>query len=206
MPQLVITRDSKLYKEWVFPHADIMMIGGAPTNTLVLPDRSQKVSQYHAAIVRAPGPGECYFIRDLGSRNGTFVNGERIMGDRVVRAGDEIRLGKTRCSLRDQAQGPATLTETVQAPPDLTRREREVLLALCRPVFSEDVFTEPAATREIAAELFVTDAAVKQHLMHLYDKFGIHEEGERRRARLANEAIRRGAVTLADLKPPTGRE
>ena len=78
MPQFVITRDSKLYKEWVFPHADIMMIGGAPTNTLVLPDRSQKVSQYHAAIVRAPGPGECYFIRDLGSLHATKVGGEAV--------------------------------------------------------------------------------------------------------------------------------
>jgi len=78
MPQFVITRDSKLYKEWVFPHADIMMIGGAPTNTMVLPDRSQKVSQYYAAIVRAPGPGECYFIRDLGSLHATKVGGEAV--------------------------------------------------------------------------------------------------------------------------------
>jgi len=181
---------------------DRVTVGKDPANDVPL-SFDPTVSRLHAVLERLPSG---WIIRDLGSRNGTFVNGERIMGDRVVRAGDEIRLGKTRCSLRDQAQGPATLTETVQAPPDLTRREREVLLALCRPVFSEDVFTEPAATREIAAELFVTDAAVKQHLMHLYDKFGIHEEGERRRARLANEAIRRGAVTLADLKPPTGRE
>jgi hypothetical protein len=47
--------------------------------------------------------------------------------------------------------------------------------------------------------LFVTEAAIKQHLQNLYDKFAIPPEGERR-VRLANEAIRRGAVTLAILR------
>ena len=51
----------------------------------------------------------------------------------------------------------------------------------------------------MAGELFVTEAAIKQHLQNLYDKFAIPSEGERR-VRLANEAIRRGAVTLAMLR------
>jgi DNA-binding NarL/FixJ family response regulator len=51
----------------------------------------------------------------------------------------------------------------------------------------------------MALELFVTEAAIKQHLQNLYDKFAIPAEGERR-VRLANEAIRRGAVTLALLR------
>jgi hypothetical protein len=42
-------------------------------------------------------------------------------------------------------------------------------------------------------------AAIKQHLQNLYDKFAIPTEGERR-VRLANEAIRRGAVTIAMLR------
>ena len=66
-------------------------------------------------------------------------------------------------------------------PPELTRRERDVLAALCRPALESDVFTEPASVRQIAEALVVTEAAVKQHLMHLYDKFGIRETGERRR-------------------------
>ena len=55
-----------------------------------------------------------------------------------------------------------------------------------------------ASVREIAAALVVTEAAVKQHLLHLYDKFEIAETGERRRVRLAREAIRRRAVVLFD--------
>jgi hypothetical protein len=79
-----------------------------------------------------------------------------------------------------------------------------VLIALCSPMFSGDVFREPASTRQIARDLVVTEAAVKQHLSRLYDKFGIFEQ-EARRARLANEAIRRGAVNTAEIrgqKPP----
>jgi hypothetical protein len=83
---------------------------------------------------------------------------------------------------------------------ELTRRERDVLLALCRPVLDGDVFTEPASVREIAAALVVTEAAVKQHLLHLYDKFGIDDPGTRRRLLLAREAMRRGAVTLGDVE------
>ena len=83
--------------------------------------------------------------------------------------------------------------------PDVTRRERDVLVALCLPLAEGDVFTEPASIREIAARLVVTDAAVKQHLQHLYDKFDLHD-ADRRRVRLANEALRRGAVTLGELR------
>jgi hypothetical protein len=83
-------------------------------------------------------------------------------------------------------------------PPELTRRERYVLAALCRPALESDVFTEPASVRQIAEALVVTEAAVKQHLMHLYDKFAIPETGERRRVRLAREAVRLGVVSIAD--------
>jgi ATP/maltotriose-dependent transcriptional regulator MalT len=80
----------------------------------------------------------------------------------------------------------------------LTRRERDVLVVLCRPLLSGDPFTEPASIREIAGALIVSDAAVKQHLANLFDKFGI-VEGDRRRVRLANAALSSGAVSLSDL-------
>jgi hypothetical protein len=66
---------------------------------------------------------------------------------------------------------------------------------LCRPLLARDVFTEPASTPAIAEELVVTQAAVKQHLANLYDKFGIAGADAHRRARLANAARRRGALT-----------
>jgi tetratricopeptide (TPR) repeat protein len=78
--------------------------------------------------------------------------------------------------------------------PELTRRERDVLVALCRPLSRGAAFTEPASIHEIAEALGVSEAAVKQHLVHLYDKFGIFEGDERRRVRLANAALSEGAV------------
>ena len=84
--------------------------------------------------------------------------------------------------------------------PELTRRERDVLVALCWPLKDDEVFTSPASVHEIAVALVVTDAAVKQHLAHLYDKFEIREPGAKRRLALAREAIRLGVVSSDDLR------
>jgi len=178
-------------------------LGRGPGNHVALPT-DRRLSSLHAVLERYPA-GWC--VRDLGSRNGTFVNGERIWQDRLLRHGDELRVGATRLVYRaDEPATSSSATAAAAAPPELTRREREVLVALCRPVVGGDVFTEPASVRQVADELVVTDAAVKQHLLRLYDKFGLHGEVERRRARLANEAVRRGAVTVASLRGTASSE
>ena len=86
--------------------------------------------------------------------------------------------------------------------PELTRRELDVLTSLCRPALSDEAFVAPATAREIAADLVVTEAAVKQHLLRLYQKFRI-PEGRNRRVRLANEVVSLGLVRPL---PPTGRD
>jgi hypothetical protein len=80
------------------------------------------------------------------------------------------------------------------------QRERDVLVELCRPLLGGDLFCEPASPRRIAEVLVVSEDAVKKHLARLYDKFVIAEGAERRRVRLANAALGRGAVSLADLR------
>jgi tetratricopeptide (TPR) repeat protein len=79
----------------------------------------------------------------------------------------------------------------------LTRRERDVLVALCTPLSDGGAFVEPASSRAMAETLGISEAAVKQHLLQLYDKFEI-DDGERRRTRLANKAVAAGVVTLAE--------
>jgi len=170
---------------------------GQATDSDIVLGGDRAVSRVHAALEPYGG---AWAIRDLGSRNGTFVNGERILGDRVLRAGDEIRAGSTRMVFHAEAPADPQMTETVEGPPEVTRRERDVLVALCRPVFSGAMFSRPATIKEIAAALFLTENAVKQHLSRLYDKFAIYGEGEPRPVQLANEAIRRGAVSLGDLR------
>jgi pSer/pThr/pTyr-binding forkhead associated (FHA) protein len=173
-----------------------LTVGKHESNDLTLPwDAS--LSRLHAVFERYAA-GWC--VRDLDSRNGTWVNGERILRERPLRHGDRIALGRTQLVFRsDEAAVTWSRTEPTEQAPELTRRERDVLLALCRRALNEDVFPEPASNREIAEALVVSEAAIRQHLLRLYDKFGIHEGGERRRVRLANEAIRRGAVSLAEL-------
>ena len=80
------------------------------------------------------------------------------------------------------------------SPPDLTRRERDVLVALCRRCRTATSSPSPPPSGRFAQQLVVTEAAVKQHLSNLYSKFRLAGDGERRRLRLANEAIRRRAV------------
>ena len=176
---------------------DRLSIGKDGSNQIAI-GWDASVSRLHALLERL-GPGWC--VRDLSSRNGTYVNGERIWAERPLHPRDEIRVGATRIVFRsDQAGDEELITDTPSAPPEITRRERDVLVALCRPVFSGEVFTEPASIRDIARELVISEAAVKQHLLRLYDKFAIHEPSERRRVRLANEALRRGSVSVAELR------
>ena len=97
---------------------------------------------------------------------------------------------------------PANVTRTEGAvpAPELTRRERDVLRALCRPLFDGQVFPEPASLQKIAAALVISQAAVEQHLLRPCDKCGIASGTGSRRGQLAMEVVRRGAVSLADLR------
>ncbi len=152
------------------------------------------VSRLHAELIRR---GTYVYVTDLGlSTNGTRVNG-RPVGRRVLNDGDVISFGvaRTRISgIQVVSEGGQDTVELRRvAAPDLTRREVEVLTSLCRPALQQDAFVAPATARDIADELVVTEAAVKQHLLRLYQKFRI-PEGVNRRARLANEVISLGVV------------
>jgi pSer/pThr/pTyr-binding forkhead associated (FHA) protein len=173
-------------------------IGKADENDVALPD-DPTASRLHAVLEQFTA-GWC--VADLGSSNGTWVNGERIWSAHRLRHGDEVRIGQTRLIFRDFTQAVGLATEIEAEAPTLTTRERDVLVALCRPLLARDLFTEPASTRAIADELVITPAAVKQHLANLYDKFGVPSGDTNRRARLANEALRRGAVSLSQLRAP----
>jgi pSer/pThr/pTyr-binding forkhead associated (FHA) protein len=175
---------------------DRSTVGNAVENDVALTEDAT-ASHLHAVLERFAA-GWC--VTDLGSSNGTWVNGERIWASRRLRHGDEIRIGQTRLRFHDPLTAVAAPTETEIAPPGLTPRERDVLVALCRPLLARDMFTEPASTRAIADELVITQAAVKQHLANLYDKFGVAPDASNRRARLANEALRRGAISLSELQ------
>ena len=149
------------------------------------------VSRLHAELVRR---GPYVYVVDLGlSRNGTRVNG-RPIARRVLSEGDVLSFGAARCRIGGLPQEDLEEAELRRAAaPDLTRREVDVLTALCRPALSDEAFAMPATAHEIATDLVVTEAAVKQHLLRLYQKFRV-PEGPNRRTRLANEVVALGLV------------
>ncbi|HVT67363.1 MAG TPA: FHA domain-containing protein [Trebonia sp.] len=170
--------------------AEVTTVGRGRGVDIRLSDPS--VSRLHAEFVRR---GPYVYVTDLGlSRNGTRVNG-RPVARRVLASGDVLSFGAARCRIEGVPHEElAAETELRRsAAPELTRRELDVLVSLCRPALSDDAFVTPATAREIAADLVVSEAAVKQHLLRLYQKFRV-PQGPNRRTRLANEVISLGLV------------
>ena len=172
--------------------AEVTTVGRGEGVDIRLDDPS--VSRLHAELVRR---GPHVYVADLGlSSNGTRVNGRPVMR-RVLVDGDVLSFGAARARVGGLVASEEAADDTVElrrvAAPDLTRRELEVLHALCRPALNHEAFVAPATAKEIADELVVTEAAVKQHLLRLYSKFRIAEGGNRR-GRLANEVIALGIV------------
>ncbi|MDD5747494.1 MAG: FHA domain-containing protein [Actinomycetota bacterium] len=67
-----------------------LTIGRATNSGIVLGDTY--ASQQHARIYRSD---DSFFVEDLGSTNGTYVNGRRISYPLTLRGGDRIKIGKT---------------------------------------------------------------------------------------------------------------
>jgi hypothetical protein len=173
---------------WLGP--EVTTVGRGQCVDICLDDPS--VSKLHAEIIRR---GPYAYVSDLGlSRHGTRVNG-KVVAQRLLENADVISFGVQRCrvgGLPDEDTVPECDPRR-SATPELTRRELDVVAALCKPALSEEAFVAPATARDIAADLVVTEAAVKQHLLRLYQKLRI-AEGPDRRVRLANEVVARGLV------------
>ena len=75
-------------------------IGRLADNALQIDDGS--VSSRHAEIESEAG---AYHLHDLGSTNGTFVNGEQVM-DAVLKHGDEVRLGIVETVFNGEEESP----------------------------------------------------------------------------------------------------
>jgi hypothetical protein len=159
-----------------------------------------EVSGVHAELRRL---GEEWTVADDGlSRNGTFLNGERVGGRQRLRSGDRLRIGRTIVAFCWDAVEPSE--ETVASgdlpeAPSLTETQRRVLLALCRPYADGDEFAVPASNQQIAREVFLGVDAVKRHLRTLFRRFGLGELPQnQKRARLAELALKAGVVSPRD--------
>ncbi len=177
---------------------DQLVIGRAPGTDLEIA-WDPRVSGVHAYLEYRASH---WTIADDGlSRNGTFVGGERLAGQRVLRDGDVITVGSTRLGFRDP--GPSEVLATVVGSsvtaPVISDAQRRVLVELCRPVAAQGRST-PATNQEIADALVLSLAAVKSHLSVLFERFGLNDLPQnQKRTQLADAALSSGVVRAADL-------
>ncbi|MFF3571878.1 FHA domain-containing protein [Nocardia jiangxiensis] len=183
------------------PDQQRITIGRSPQADLTL-SWDAEVSRLHAAVEYL---GAQWTIVDDGlSRNGTFVNGERLAGRRRLAAGDRIRVGTSLVSFHDYggAADDATRISSGTFPTlrSLTDTQRAVLIALCRPYKNNAGFATPASNQQIADELFLSVDAIKTHLRTLFSKFGVEDLPQnQKRVRLAGLAIQSGIIADRDL-------
>lgn len=183
--------------------ADRVVVGRAEASDVRL-EWDAEVSRVHAVLERM---ADGWVLADDGlSRNGSYVNHERVRGRRRLTDSDGLRFGDTHLAFRDPAAHPADETLPAIAdgrPPSLTGSQRRVLVALCRPFAQPTGFPVPASNREIADELTVSVETVKSQLRVLFSLFGVeHLPRHEKRVRLVENALQSGAVTSADLERP----
>jgi pSer/pThr/pTyr-binding forkhead associated (FHA) protein len=94
--------------------SDMCTIGRHPTNLVVICDLS--VSRHHAEVVRTPHGR--YLLRDLCTRGGSFVGGERVV-ERFLVDGDQVQFGQVclRFEERSQRLGPRRRATQMSSPP-----------------------------------------------------------------------------------------
>ena len=87
---LVIREGSKWTDVFRLVDGESVTIGRAPTNAIVVKD--ERCSRNHAEVFQSQGQ---WTLRDLDSRNGTLVDGQRIQADYQLNAGDIVRIGNS---------------------------------------------------------------------------------------------------------------
>ncbi len=175
-------------------------VGRGPEVDIAL-EADEQVSRLHAEIERIGGE---WTVSDDGlSRNGSFLNGDRVGGRRRLADADELRFGATvvvfRAPERSASSATAAAPEKAELP-QLSDTQRRILVALCRPFRDGSQYATPATNQQVADEVFLSVDAVKGHMRALFEKFGIGALPQnQKRVRLVELALRNGVISVRDL-------
>src|SRR5947209_6539112 len=103
-------------EEFPLSHVKELVLGRDPSSTVKYdPDRDDLVGRQHARITQDPNDPSQFIITDLNSRNGTFVNRQRITGTSRINPGDVVQLGPA---------GPEFVFEVEPRPASATKATR----------------------------------------------------------------------------------
>jgi serine phosphatase RsbU (regulator of sigma subunit) len=121
VPTLTIRAGAGVGRELVFDRTIVVGRGGMVD--LEVTDSS--VSRRHAQVFNE---ADGWFVRDLGSANGTFVNGRRVAGDIALSHGDVVRLGSIALDYTQSAHAASTSDTTSIRYVDRDQAHSQVVL------------------------------------------------------------------------------
>lgn len=177
-----------------------LWVGRGGSADLVL-DWDAEVSTLHAQIevVR----GECTLVDDGLSRNGSYVNGERVRGRRLLRDDDMLRFGATSLLYRKPGEGgpeSTVVSSDALTAAGVSPGQKRVLVELCRPYKDGAAFATPATNQQVADALHLSVDAVKTHLRALFEKFGVEDLPQnQKRVALVERALQSGLISEREL-------
>lgn len=99
----------------------VTTIGRAATNRVILQD--EICSRHHCEILNT---GDAWILRDLESRNGTYVGRRQVQGEWHLHDGEIIKLGRTKLCFREQFNVPETADEIAVFPGEASENQQEV--------------------------------------------------------------------------------
>jgi S1-C subfamily serine protease len=112
-------------EEFPLNHVKELVLGRDPSATVKYdPDRDDLVGRQHARIAQDPADPTQFTVTDLNSRNGTFVNRQRLSGTARINPGDVVQLGPG---------GPEFVFEIEPRPAGATKATRIVSAAPTAP-------------------------------------------------------------------------
>ena len=137
---------------------EVTMLGRDVTNDIVAGDA--EISRHHTRITRTPGD---MVLEDLGSTNGPFINGDRLVSPRVLASGDMVGMGEnvtmtfesTAPEAAATVMGPARGAQARTAPPAPTLDEAQ------RPIQVGADFLVVADTKDATRQATADDHQIR---------------------------------------------
>ncbi len=158
---------------WTIPIRDSRFLIGRSADCSLILD-SMEVSRRHASI--STEAGELY-INDLGSQNGTFLNGSTVDSGRLLENRDILKIGNHEFMVCETEQQRVEAVKTLVDERGNSRfadrfglsvREEEILYLLIRG----------DSMQEIARKLYISPGTAKNHVLKIYKKTGCHSKIE----------------------------